>query len=208
MGYHFLKHYGFTKSEALYFGATLGFVLQLPVELMDGFHEGYGFSWGDIAANTTGSVLLAGQELLLNDQVVKYKFSYRESPYSQNANGYLGESGFDRLMSDYNGHTYWLSAPVFRLIFRKAPRWLNMALGYSANGMYGEFENIREYQGMAIPETPRYRQLLLSPDIDWTRIQTNSGFLKILLKGLTFFKMPLPAIEYNSMGRLKGYWLY
>jgi uncharacterized protein YfiM (DUF2279 family) len=209
VGYHYLLNSGLTRDEALYFGATLGAILQFPIEIMDGLYEGYGFSWGDVAANIMGSALVLGQELLFNEQVVKYKFSYWESNYSRKANGYLGKTTLDRLFKDYNGHTYWLSAPISKLLYDKSlPPWLNIAVGYGANGMYGEFKNISSYNGVDISETMRYRQYLLSLDIDWTRIKTNSKFLKILLQAMTFIKLPFPALEYNSKGQFKWYWLY
>jgi len=209
IGYFGLLKLGFTRKEALIFGSTLGFVLQLPIEIMDGIHEGYGFSWGDIAANTLGSALVFGQELLFNEQLVKFKFSYWESVYSKNSNGYFGRTTMDRLLNDYNGHTYWFSVPLNKFSGKKRlPEWLNIAVGYGANGMYGEFENISSYNGVAIPETERYRQCLLSLDIDWKKIKTNSGFLNVLFKGMTFVKLPFPALEYNSKGEFRGYWMY
>lgn len=209
IGYFGLLELGYTRKEALIFGSTLGFVLQFPIEIMDGLHEGYGFSWGDIAANTMGSVLVFGQELLFREQLVKYKFSYEESVYSKNSNGYFGETSLNRLLKDYNGHTYWISMPLNKFVFKQSlPPWLNIAVGYGANGMYGEFENIKSYNGFEIPETERYRQYLLSLDIDWTRIKTNSKFLKVLFKGMTFIKLPFPTLEYNSKGQFKGYWIY
>lgn len=209
IGYHYLLYAGYSRKEALIFGSTLGFVLQLPIEIMDGVHEGYGFSWGDIAANAMGSALVWGQELLFHEQLVKYKFSYWESAYAKNANGYFGKTFFDRMLNDYNGHTYWFSMPVKTFVNKsRIPAWLNVAVGYGANGMYGEFENITSYEGASIPETERYRQFLFSLDIDWPKIKTNSGFLKVLFKAMTFVKLPFPAIEYNSKGELKGYWMY
>ncbi len=208
-GYHYLRGTGLSRKEALLFGATLGLVLQTPVEVMDGIHEGYGFSWGDMAANATGSAVVLGQELLLGEQVAKLKFSYRESSYARNANGYLGETARDRLFTDYNGHSYWLSLPVSALLPAAGiPGWLNVAAGYGANGMYGEFENLAVHDGVALPEAVRYRQLLLSLDIDWTRIETDSRLLGVILKGLAFVKLPFPAVEYDSTGRWKGHWLY
>jgi hypothetical protein len=209
IGYHGLLKLGATRKNALIFGSTLGFVLQLPIEIMDGIHEGYGFSWGDIAANAMGSALVAGQELLFREQVVKYKFSYWESNYADNSNGYFGETTMSRFFNDYNGHTYWFSMPVNKIVFKdQLPPWFSFAFGYSANGMYGEYENVTSYNGVAIPETERYRQFLFSLDIDWTRINTNSRFLKVLFTGMTFIKLPFPALEYNSKGQFKGYWIY
>lgn len=209
IGYHGLLKLGATRNEALIFGSTLGFVLQLPIEIMDGIHEGYGFSWGDMGANSLGSALVLGQELVFREQVVKYKFSYWESSYSKNSNGYYGVTMMQRLLKDYNAHTYWFSMPVNRIVFKqRLPSWFNIAVGYGANGMIGEFENVSSYNGVNIPETQRYRQYLLSLDVDWTRIPTNSRFLKLLFKGMTFVKLPFPALEYNSKGQFKGYWVY
>lgn len=209
IGYYGLLKLGASRKEALIFGSTLGFVLQLPIEIMDGIHEGYGFSWGDVAANAMGSALVFGQELIFNEQVVKYKFSYWESEYSKNSNGYLGETALERILNDYNGHTYWFSMPLNKFVLKKSlPSWFSVAVGYGANGMYGEFDNISSYNGVVIPETERYRQYLLSLDIDWTRLDPHSKFLRVLFKGMTFIKLPFPALEYNSKGQFKAYWLY
>lgn len=83
-----------------------------------------------------------------------------------------------------------------------------MAVGYGANGMFGEFKNISHYNGVDIAQTKRYRQYLLSLDIDWTKIKTNSAFLRTVLKGMAFIKLPFPAIEFNSKGQVKGYGIY
>ena len=209
IGYYYLINSGLSRKEALCYGATLGLILQTPIEIMDGIHQGYGFSLGDMAANMLGSALVFGQELLFQEQIVKYKFSYWESSYSHKANGFLGETTLNRILKDYNGQTYWLSFPIDKVIPTKSiPKWLNIAFGYGANGMYGEFENISSYNGVAIPNTIRYRQYLLSLDIDWTRIKTKSKILRTVFKGLTFIKLPFPALEYNSMGKFKGYWIY
>lgn len=209
LAYQYLRKSGVSKSKALIYGGSLGLILQTPIEIMDGIHEGYGFSWGDMAANTIGSGLVVGQELLFNEQIVKYKFSYWESRYSQNANGFLGVTKLDRLLKDYNGHTYWFSMPINKIIpNQKIPSWLNIAVGYGANGMYGENENISNFQGVIIPSTVRYRQYLLSLDIDLTKIKTNSKALKTIFQGLSFIKLPFPTLEFNSKGEVKGYWLY
>ncbi|OFY55328.1 MAG: hypothetical protein A2X22_02695 [Bacteroidetes bacterium GWF2_49_14] len=209
IGYQWLRHAGVKKNPALIFGGTLGILLQAPIEIFDGMYEGWGFSWGDIIANTAGSAFLIGQELLFNEQLIKYKFSYWKSPYLDMANGYLGNNAFEGLFYDYNGHNYWLSMPVNRIIpVSRIPDWLNVAVGYSANGMFGEFENIRYYHGAWIPETERYRQFLLSLDIDWTKIRTNSRFLKKILNAMVFIKLPFPAIEFNTLGKVRGHLMY
>lgn len=74
--------------------------------------------------------------------------------------------------------------------------------------MFGKYENINSYNGVEIPETQRYRQFLLSLDVDWSQINVKSKFLKVMFYGLNFVKVPFPAIEFNSKGHFKGYWIY
>ena len=209
IGYNLLRSAGVTRNKSLIFGGLLGFALQAPIEIFDGLYEGWGFSWGDMAANAAGSGIVIANELIFNEQLVKYKFSYSNSIYAPMANGYLGENTLEKIFYDYNGHTYWLSMPISKMVGKNyIPQWINIAAGYSANGMFGEFKNKRSYGGVLIPETERYRQYLLSLDIDWTRIPTQSKLMKVLLQAMVFIKLPFPAIEFNSKGEFRGYWLY
>lgn len=209
IGYHWLRNAGVKKNVALVYGGTLGFILQSPKEIFDGFYTPGGFSWGDIAANAAGSALLIGQEILFDEQILKFKYSFTRSEYAEQANGYLGETVLQSFFHDHNGHTFWLSLNANNFMLKtKLPDWMNVAVGYSVNGLFGAYENINFYNGVTIPETQRYRQYLFSPDIDWTKIKTKSKFIRALLKGLVFIKMPFPAIEVNSKGQLKGYWIY
>ncbi len=209
LSYYSLRKVGVPKTRALIAGGMMGFMMQLPIEIFDGLNEGWGFSWGDVAANTFGSALMASQEYFFDDQIVLMKFSFWPSPYQDMANGYLGNTPLEGLSDDYNGHTYWFSGNINRILNRPAlPHWLNLAVGYSAGGMFGEFENINQYNGVTIPETQRYRQFFLSLDVDWTKIPTNSLFLEALFRGLNIIKIPFPAIQYNNKGEFHGHWLY
>lgn len=211
IGYYWLKSANVPKDKALLFGGTLGIILQTPIEIFDGIYEGWGFSWPDMIANTAGSTLFIGQELLFDKQLVLYKFSFNRSNYAKQIDGFMGDTYLESLLYDYNGHSYWLSMNANRIKgLKQLPDWLNIAVGYSANGMYGEFENKTAYKGIPIPETERYRQYLLSLDIDWTKIPTNAKWLKTIFKGLMFVKIPFPAFEVNTKngGGIRGYWLY
>lgn len=207
--YYSLRKVGVPKNKALIIGGSMGFLMQLPIEIADGLNEGWGFSWGDIAANTMGSVLMATQEYFFDNQIVLMKFSYWPTVYAEMANGYLGNKPLEGLQDDYNGHTYWFSANINSIIKNDwLPPWLNIATGYSAGGMFGEFENITQYNGVIIPETQRYRQFFLSLDVDWTKIPTNSTFLEVLFRGLNIIKVPFPALQFNTKGELRGHWIY
>lgn len=209
VGYHWLRSAGLSRNKSLLFGGSLGLVLLTPIEVFDGLYEGWGFSWPDMAANAAGAGLVVGNELLFGKQLVKYKFSFAPSPYREQAQGYLGETALNSLFLDYNAHTYWLSVPLNKILpGTNLPSWISLAAGYSANGMFGEFHNRTQYRGLQIPTTERYRQFLLSPDIDWTRIPTNSRFLKTLFQAMFFVKLPAPALEITNNGSWKLYGLY
>ena len=207
--YKWLRSAGVNKNKSLLFGGTMGIILQTPIEIFDGLYEDWGFSWSDMAANAAGSLLVIGQEHFFDEQFIQFKFSFSRSVYAPQSNGYLGDNTLESLFLDYNGHSYWLSTNVNNFLWKnKLPNWINMAVGYSANGMFGEFENKKSWKGVAIPATKRYRQFLFSPDIDWTKIPTQSKFLKGLFFALNFIKIPAPAIEINGLGKLKGHWIY
>ncbi|MCF8363695.1 MAG: YfiM family protein [Prolixibacteraceae bacterium] len=109
IAYKWLRKAGMSKTKALLYGGSMGFIMQAPIEVFDGLYKGWGFSWGDIAANTAGSLLLVGQELIFDEQVLRYKISFSPSEMSKNSHGYLGDNLFENFAYDYNGHTYWLT---------------------------------------------------------------------------------------------------
>jgi hypothetical protein len=207
-GYQALRWAGVSKKKALLWGGSLGFILQLPVEIFDGLYEGYGFSIGDVVANTSGSLLFIAQQWAWDEQRIKMKYSFSPSPYAKIHPRLLGENTLEQLFLDYNSHTYWLSANISSIVKnRSVPRWLNLAVGYSGNGMLGEFENPEFINGRPAPYYDRYRQFLLSVDVDLSKIPVRSRFLKTLFSGLNLLKIPFPALEVNKNG-VKGYWLY
>jgi len=204
IGYEALRWAGVSKKKALIYGGPLGLVLQTPIEIFDGLYEGYGFSNGDMIANASGSLIFSAQQLLFDDQIVKMKFSYSPSGYSKYHPYYLGSSPVESFFMDYNGHTYWLSANANKITgIKKIPDWLNIAFGYSANGMIGEFKNEKFYRGIPIPEMERYRQFYLSLDVDLSKIKTKSKFLKAVFTQLNMLKIPFPALEYNHIDKFK-----
>jgi hypothetical protein len=106
------------------------------------------------------------------------------------------------LLKDYNGQTYWASFNLHSFFGKAIPSWLNMAVGYGATGLYGGFENIGyDKAGNIIfdrRDIKRVRQWYLSPDIDWTKIQTDKKLLRTFFSLLNMIKMPAPALELRS----------
>lgn len=207
--YYWLRKAGVKKNTALLYGGSMGIILQMPIEIFDGIYEGWGFSWGDVIANTAGSAFLIAQEIAFDEQVVDFKFSFTRSKYADQSNGMLGDNFAESLFYDYNGHSYWLSTNINRIIKTdKLPPWLNVAVGYSANGMFGEFSNRTSWNGEPLPSVDRSRQFLVSLDVDWTAIKTDRLFLQQLFKALNHVKLPFPTLEYNTLGEWKFHYLY
>lgn len=204
IGMEVLDWSGVRKKDQLIYGATLGFTFLTAVEVLDGFSKQWGASWGDILANAAGTGLLVGQELLWEEQRITLKYSFHQTRYAKLRPGTLGESFMEQALKDYNGQTYWLSANIWS--FNKSsnfPKWLNIALGYGAEGMlYG-----KDSPTNTLSQDP-YRQFYLSLDIDLTKINTKSKFLQSLFSVINFIKIPAPTLEIDSKGRVKFHYLY
>lgn len=210
-GYELLKAAGLDEKRSIWFGGTLGLAFLTTIEIFDGFSSGWGFSWGDMAANTLGSGLFIGQQFLWHEQRIILKYSFHTTEFPNYRPDVLGSNFLQQTIKDYNGQTYWASFNLKSLFMNresKFPAWLNVAFGYGADGMTGGFENATEYHGNPIPTFNRIRQFYLSLDVDFTRIPTKSKFLKYTFKVLNIFKFPFPALEYNTGDEWVWHWLY
>jgi len=200
VGYDLLRSTGVERKKAIWFGGSTGFAYLGMVEILDGFSAEWGASMGDVAANAAGTAVFIGQQFAWDEQRILLKWSFQMTQYAQYNPEQLGTTIPQRMMKDYNGQTYWLSANVHSFLHKgsRFPGWLNIALGYSGDGMIGARENPSEIDGNPIPYFARTRQYFLAPDIDLTRIKTKSPFLKMVFNIFGVLKFPLPAIEYNS----------
>ena len=201
---------GLTGDKRVWVAGLSGAFYMTTIEVMDGFSTEWGFSMGDIAANLAGSFLYISQELGWREQRLQIKFSSHHNNYgdqllNQRAGELFGYRSMERTLKDYNAQTYWLSANLYA--FTKAgslPRWLNLAVGYGANGMFGGSQNMFKDKTGAVVfdrrDIYRYRQWWLAPDIDLTRIKTKSKFLKTAFFLLSSFKFPTPAIGFSKKG--------
>ena len=210
-GYELLRDAGLDEKRSIWYGGTLGLAFLTTVEIFDGFSEGWGFSWGDMAANTLGAGLFIGQQFLWHEQRILIKYAYHDTEFPKYRPDLLGENFLQQTIKDYNGITIWASCNFKSLFLNKEskfPAWLNFAFGYGATGMTGGFDNSLEYHGKPIPHFDRTRQFFFSLDVDFTRIPTNSKFLKYTFKALNIFKLPFPTLEYNSQGDFVWHWIY
>lgn len=204
VGYEALRWSGVSRKKSIWYGGTVGLFFLTSVEVLDGFSASWGYSWGDVGANTLGTGLFIGQQLAWDEQRMLLKFSFHGSDYADLRPKLLGENFVQRTIKDYNGQTYWLSTNIASFMGEntKFPKWLNFAVGYGADGMVGSIEN--SYH----PDIQRYRQYYVGLDIDLTRIKTNNKFLNTFLSAFGFIKFPMPTIEFNQNGTTKFYPVY
>ena len=198
---------GASKKNQLIYGASLGFVFLTAVEVMDGFSEEWGASMGDVIANASGTALYVSQELIWSEQRIIPKFSFHKTEYANFRPDLLGSSMPEQILKDYNGQTYWFSANLYSFSKKsKIPKWLNLALGYGAEGLIGE--NDDKNQLIFLIKTEKYRQFYLSLDLDLTKISTKSHFLKTVFSVLNTLKIPAPTLEYSPQRGFKFHALY
>ena len=206
---------GIGRKKRIWLGGLSGVAYQTVIETLDGFSKGWGWSWSDMGANVLGSGLVIGQELAWDEQRIRIKFSvhrrsYGDAELNQRANSLYGKGSAERFIKDYNAQTYWASVNL-RSFFPKSrlPRWLNVAVGYGAEGMFGAEANVGTAENGNItfnrPDIKRYRQWFIAPDIDLTKIPTKKKGVRLLLGVLNAFKFPAPSLEFgNGKVRVNG----
>lgn len=198
---------GVSRNKRILLGGMSGAVYQTVIETLDGFSSEWGWSWGDFAANVAGSGLLMSQEFAWDEQRIRMKFSFHKKNYgapdlTKRANELYGKSIHERFLKDYNGQTYWMSANLKSFVpHSNLPAWLNISVGYGAEGMFGGEENIAVKNGQVTfdrRDIKRYRQWYLAPDVDFNRIKTKSRLLKLTFGFLNAFKFPTPSFELSN----------
>ena len=202
---------GVDQKKATWIGGLSSTVYLTVIEILDAHSPKWGWSWADMGANVFGSGLFISQQLGWEEQRIRLKFSFHRKNYSDpmlndRSDDLFGSSLTERMLKDYNGQTYWLSASLKSFLPKSnLPAWLNIAVGYGADGMFGGFENKWEDDpGAPVDRTDirRIRQWYLAPDIQFSAIKSNKRAVRILLAALDAFKFPTPSIELSNR-RLK-----
>jgi uncharacterized protein YfiM (DUF2279 family) len=199
---------GYNNKTATWAGFGISYGFLTAVEIMDGFSTGWGFSWGDVVANTIGGALFVAQQLTWKEQRMIMKFSYHPTEYADMRPEVLGETAGQRILKDYNGQTIWLSVnpQSFSKKKRFFPVWLNLSVGYSIDGLLGGASN--KGDGYDFSDIPRVRQFFFAPDVDFTRIRTKSKFLKGFFAVINLIKIPAPTLGVDQTGKVQFFWLY
>lgn len=208
------------KRAALAGGATAWLMLA-GIEVLDGFSEKWGASWHDLTANTIGVGFATAQELAWGEQRLLFKISAWPQNYPPDlqprARQLYGNTVAELVLKDYNALTVWLSGNVASFLPQESrfPKWLNIAVGYSADGLFGGFANrwcddplidpadCPNYRLTDRSDVPRLRQFYLAPDIDLSRIPSRSSYVRTLLGALNVIKVPAPALMVDESGKVR-----
>lgn len=181
------------ERKAYFIGALSGLMLTLPIEIFDGFSDGYGASAGDLVADAAGPAFFLAQKFAWQEIRIHPKFSFHRTDYPPLRPELLGDNLLSEVVKDYNGQTYWLSFDMDK--FAAFPRWLNIAVGYGAHDMIFA----RDGQNLERGYDP-YRQYYLALDVDLTAIRSRSRWVKALLYALNTVRLPAPALEFSRSG--------
>jgi len=218
------KWTGLSEQKSIFTGMICGTLFQSTLEVMDGFSSKWGFSIPDMAANIAGVSGFALQQHYWQDQRITLKVSSIPVTYSSDqiisestsstsslstrADQLFGANYFERFLKDYNAQTYWASLNVHSFLQKgnKWPAWLNIAVGYGAENMFGGFENRWSEDGQNFIADnviyPRYRQFYIGLDVDLPKIKPKNPFLKTIFSIINIFKIPSPALEINTQGNV------
>ena len=161
---HVLEEGGWTplQSTLIATGGTMGFFTF--IEIKDGLHPHYGFSWIDMAFNAGGNLAALGMIMVPEiDRMFDLKVAYIPSKIYRRR---LAERGAVNAGEDYTGQIYQLtyhlgSLPSLRHASPWHPlRFVDVAFGYRA----------RNYLPEPPPETHRYQEYMLCLGLDMQHV--------------------------------------
>jgi len=209
------KWAGVNHKKSVLLAGFSGLAYQTVIETLDGYSTQWGWSWSDIKSNSIGVGLWMGQELLWKKQRVRLKFSTHYNKYSDKqlqdrTNQFFGSVFTERLFKDYNAQTYWLSANLHDFNNQlPVPKWLNIAVGYGADNMFGGYGNRWPSPNGDIirDDIKRYQEWYLSFDVDFEKIPTKKKWVKSIFFLLNAIKFPAPTLILSN-GKWSSQWLY
>ncbi|MGC4020511.1 MAG: DUF2279 domain-containing protein [Cyclobacteriaceae bacterium] len=179
-----------------------GFVLLLPIEILDGFSQNYGFSPADFVFNFLGSAFCYANVLYKVVSSLSPKFSFHATAFSLIRPEMLGSSFAQQTFKDYNGQTYWVSLDINSIFNRKIlPSWLLLTVGYGADGLLGGHDNVWQDSGgktIDYSNVVRTKRFFLSVDLNTRMIRKRSKLLHYLFAPFVLLKFPAPTLEINT----------
>ena len=204
-GYELMRYCGLSNNRSALIGAMLGVSIQSSIEGMDGFSSKYGASRSDLGANLIGALIAACQYWMWEEQRIMLKYSYDGGSYpkgelSERASELFGNTIFDKGLKDYNHMTLWASVNPSKFFPGMYPKWLCYSVGYSAENLYGGFENKwidKDGNKHDRTDLPRMRIINFSLDADLPQLSNGNKAELTTFKILNVFKVPFPRVQHK-----------
>ena len=174
---------GLNESRSVWYGASLGLLFQLNVEVKDGFSTRWGFERWDAIANLIGASFFVARHYIQPLQYFQLKFSYYPSPRYGEVRWFAEDTDkVQNWIDDYEGHTYWISFRAGRFLKNtvNAPDWL-------------KFINIAG--GWSLSDFREHTEFYLALDWNLEELPGSNWYLRRLWEGLDMLKLPAPAVR-------------
>ena len=191
---------GISGNTSVWLGALTGWAWMLEIEVSDAFMADWGFSWGDMLANTLGSAFYVLQQFNYDALGgIHPKFSWHKSEAWKEMRYNTDPQA---LIEDYEGMTFWLTVNphhYFPESWKKNySEWLaplGLAFGISAKDI-----GINPWGG--------YQEYFIGLDIDLRKLPIwgESGLMKFIISEVNFLRMPMPTFRFTSQGTWFGFY--
>ena len=169
---------GLDSTSAAWWGFGVAMTYQTYIEVRDGYSRDYGFSWGDIGANTLGAALPVAQHYIPALRAFDLQISFWPSDAFR-------QGAYNAIIDDYTSTTHWLAMNVHDLAPRSVqqylPPWLGIAIGHS----------VRNLDGRGGGE----HVVVLSLDWQLHRIPNLPSWLRDIARVLHLYHLPAPAVQ-------------
>ena len=183
---------GMNEKKSLWYGAAFGSVIQLAIEIKDGYAPYWGFSKWDLALGSAGSIWPLAQYYNNDLKGIDFKFSYykRSDIYwklEQQRNKEINKNSWQ---DDYPNQTYWMTFDLNHFTETCCwPEWLNLAIGFGLDDTQYLNENNTKKGG----NNEWY--IALDYDIPKMLKKWNSPSAKKVKHWLNYFHLPAPTIR-------------
>lgn len=198
-------------------GLTLSFFTML--EIKDGFHRGFGFSWGDMVANVTGNVLAQSMENIpALDERFDIRLEYQPTPEFVDM---LIQNGVVDAAEDYSGQTFMLVYHLGTVPFLvdelelEWPRYFDLAVGFQAINFLPRLDDPsrppaqRLFVGMSVNLQQLVLEIFYPPQRDeiFAPVQRTTGY-EVVEYLTEHFTMPKTTIRLAETERARQILLY
>ena len=169
----------FDESKSEFYAIAIPLFYAVSIELGDGFSD-YGAGYDDLSANILGITIGHLQSTYESLNFFRIKWSYFPSKNFQHDSKLI-------LTDDYDGHIYWLSFDIHKILPQKIdyiwPKWLNLVIGYSG-------ENI-SHGNVGIP----IRKYAISLDLNLSSFEIENEILSYSRNIIDYFHFPAPGVR-------------